>query len=735
MVLPEKSPWPPFAYGVFAHYICATLICIMSKAIRLSVLVLGMGQFALAQKKNFTMAEATNGMGTTLAVKSIRQAAWQPETHNLYWVHNNALVRLNAANGQTDTVLRLKGLNQDVFGKDSLKGWPGITWSGKNECYFTAGNDLYFSDASFSQWKRKHLHEDAENVFVAPQTGHVAYTVGNNLWLNDTRVTNDADKNIINGKAVHRDEFGIDRGIFFSPKGNLLAYYRMDQTMVNDYPVIDWSVTPAKANIIKYPMAGGTSHQVSVIVYSPESRQKTRIKTGTPLDKYLTCVTWSPDERYIYIATLNRGQDNLRLNKYDVASGEKISTLFEESDEKYVQPLHPLYFLPGSNSQFIWMSQRDGFMHLYLYNSEGRLLRQLTKGSWVVNELLGFNKERNEVFFTASKESPMEKNTYAVNWLTGQIRRVDRETGFHTVMASSDGDYLYDVYSSAEVPKNTVLRSTDGKWSKTLLSAENTLSGYRRAGVKNVTLKADDGTPLYGKLILPPDFDGRKKYPVIVYLYNGPNVQLLHNTFPESGNLWYEYLAQHGYVVFTMDGRGSSNRGLKFEQATFGKLGTVELEDQLKGVDYLKSLPYVDATRMGIHGWSFGGFMTTSMMLRYPDVFKVGVAGGPVMDWSMYEIMYTERYMNTPQENPEGYEASNLLTKTKNLKGKLLLIHGTDDDVVVWQHSVNFIKKCVDNNIPVDYFVYPGHPHNVRGKDRVHLMQKITDYFDLYLKP
>jgi dipeptidyl-peptidase-4 len=281
-----------------------------------------------------------------------------------------------------------------------------------------------------------------------------------------------------------------------------------------------------------------------------------------------------------------------------------------------------------------------------------------------------------------------------------------------------------------------MLRSTEtGKISTVLAESPNTLAAYNRAEVKPVTLKADDGTDLYGKLILPPDFKADKKYPVIVYLYNGPNVQLLHNGFPASGNLWYEYLAQRGYIVFTMDGRGSSNRGLKFEQATFGKLGTVELQDQLKGVDYLKSLPYVDAGRMGIHGWSFGGFMTTSMMLRYPDVFKCGVAGGPVMDWKMYEVMYTERYMNTPQTNAKGYEDANLLTKTKNLKGKLLLIHGTDDDVVVWQHSVNFIRSCVEQNVPVDYFVYPGHQHNVRGKDRVHLMQKITDYFDLYLKP
>lgn len=702
---------------------------------KLALITLMLPGMALAQKKNFTMAEATNGMGTSLATKGLKQLSWQPGTSNLFQVVNNAWVRTNVANGEVDTVLRLAQLNELLFGKDSLKSMPAFSWIDKEQFYFNSGHQLNSSFVGKNTWMSKELPKGAENIFIAPETHFIAYTVGNNLWLNDNKVTNESNPNIISGKAVHRDEFGIDRGIFFSPKGNLLAYYRMDQTMVNDYPVVDWSVTPAKANIIKYPMAGGASHHVSVQVYNPKTKQSVRIKTGTPLDKYLTCVSWSPDEKQIYVATLNREQDHLRLNKYDANSGEKISTLFEESDNQYVQPLHPMQFVPGSNDQFVWWSQRDGFMHLYLYNTEGKLIRQLTKGDWLVNEILAFNEATNEIIFTSSKESPMEKNAYAVNWTNGKMRRIDAEKGFHNFIANSKGDYLVDIYSSADVPKQTIVRHTDGQWSKLLMESPNPLTEYNRPEVKNVTLKAADGTPLYGKLILPTQFDAGKKYPVIVYLYNGPNVQLLHNSYPASGNLWYEYLAQRGYVVFTMDGRGSSNRGLKFEQATFGKLGTVELQDQLKGVDYLKSLPYVDANRMGIHGWSFGGFMTTSMMLRYPDVFKVGVAGGPVMDWSMYEIMYTERYMNTPEENPKGYEESNLLNKTKNLKGKLLLIHGADDDVVVWQHSINFVKKCVDNNIPVDYFMYPGHPHNVRGKDRVHLMQKITDYFDLYLKP
>ena len=398
--------------------------------------------------------------------------------------------------------------------------------------------------------------------------------------------------------------------------------------------------------------------------------------------------------------------------------------------------MHSLTFIPGENDEFIWWSERDGYDHLYLYNTNGKLLRQLTKGKWVVNEIAGMTAGGRKVIITAAKESPLEKHIYAVTLENGKMERIDKGAGMHTATCSEDGKYVLDVYNGAGIPKNTYIRATDGSYSEELVKSADPLAGYDRAEVRNVTIKAADGvTTLYGKLILPPHFDSNKKYPTIVYLYNGPNVQLIHNSFPESGNLWYEYMAQHGYIIFTMDGRGSWNRGLAFEQATFRHLGDVEMDDQMKGVDYLKSLPYVDASRMGVHGWSFGGFMTTSLMLKHPGVFKCAVAGGPVMDWKMYEVMYTERYMDLPSENPDGYENANLLDKVKNLKGKLLLIHGTSDNTVVWQHSIDLIKKSVDEGVQVDYFVYPGHEHNVRGKDRVHLMQKISTYFDDYLKP
>lgn len=713
------------------------------KFLPLSLVLVSACVAAHGQKKQFSIAEATNGMTTTLAPKSIKQASFRPGTNELYSVAGTTWVRNDPRMASVDTFLSLKELNTNIFGKDSLKAAPAYTWLNNNEVWMQQDNIVYKGNVDqkrFSWRKWYELPADAENVHIDKTSGNMAYTIGNNLFFRKNggaaiRVSNDADKNMLNGQSVHRNEFGIEGGIFFSPKGNYLAYYRMDQTMVNDYPVVDWSTTPAKNTDIKYPMAGGTSHQVTVQVFDPATGKSVALQTGEPKDQYLTCVTWSPDERHVYVALLNRDQNHLWLNQYDARTGAKLATLFEETSDRYVEPQHPLSFLPGSNDQFLWWSQRDGFMHLYVYNIRGKLIRQLTKGNWLVNELVGFNAKKNEVIITASKESPLEKHVYVVNYNNGRMRRLDTEPGVHTALANDDGSCVFDVVTGPGIPKRSVLRNTDGKSYRVLLDAPDPLKDYERPVIRDVMLKADDGTDLYGKLILPTGFDSTRKYPVVVYLYNGPHVQLVRNSFPESNNLWYEYMAQRGYIMFIMDGRGSSNRGLAFESVTFRQLGTVEMNDQLKGTEYLKSLPYVDAERMGVHGWSFGGFMTTSLMMRHPGVFKCAVAGGPVIDWKMYEVMYTERYMDTPEQNPKGYEEANLLSKVKGLKGRLLLIHGTNDDVVVWQHSLNLLKKSVDEGVQLDYFVYPGHLHNVRGKDRVHLMQKITDYFDLYLKP
>ncbi|MBD2715533.1 DPP IV N-terminal domain-containing protein [Microvirga sp. STR05] len=709
------------------------------------LLVLLLAQLpALAQQKRLTMEDAF--LNRSLQPENVRQLSWIPASQNEYSYLRTSggqdeLMQSNIA-GNLRVVITLAELGQalQAAGAPAVKAaaFPVVTWANPQSLLVTRANKVYRIDAATKQASAVFGYDAAaENVEMDPTKTRVAYTKAQNLYLSaagreNEAVTTETNPGIVNGQAAHRSEFGITKGTFWSPSGGKLAYYRMDQTMVTDYPLVDVSTTPAQAKPFKYPMAGDKSHEVTVGVYDLASRKTVFLQTGEPKEQYLTNISWSPDEKSIYIAVLNRGQSHLKLNQYDAGSGAFVKTLFEEkSDKDFVEPLHELKFVPGHPDQFLWRSQRDGYEHIYLYSTSGKLLRQLTKGPWQVTDVLGFADNNREVVFQSTEASPLERQVYAMKLSGGKLRRLSQEKGTHTATLSPGGTLLFDVFSNITTPRMAGIIGLDGKLKQQLLNAENPLTGYALGETKLVTIKAADGTTdLYGRLTTPPNFDPAKKYPTVVYLYGGPHVQLVTDSWLGGGNLWMQLMAQKGYVVFTVDSRGSGNRGSAFERATFRQLGTVEMADQLKGVDYLKSLPYVDQARMGIHGWSFGGFMTTTMMTRSPGTFKVGVGGGPVIDWRMYEIMYTERYMDTPQENPEGYQKANLLNYVDKLQGKLLLIHGTVDDVVVWQHSLDYLKTAVDKGVQLDYFVYPGHPHNVSGKDRVHLYNKITQYFD-----
>ena len=708
---------------------------------KITLLFVFAANFIFAQNQKFTIAEAVNGLRSNLAVKNISQFSWSDDGKIFYQATKNGYLSTEVQSMKQDTLISLSQLNKNLSGDNVLKTFPRITFISKDKGYFTQKSKYFWVEKSGKDWVVKDwisLDENGENTQMFKNNQGFAYTIKNNLYVNKNgkvvAITDDKDENIVNGQAVHQREFGIDKGIFIAPDDSQIAFYRMDQTMIPDYPIIDWSVVPAVNKNIKYPMAGTSSHHVTLGIFDIKSNKKIFLNIPGDPEQYLTAITWSPDSKSIFVGVLNRDQNDLKMNQYDALTGNLIKTIFEEKAEKYVEPQHPLVFLPNSNTDFLWQSERTGFNHLFHYNLEKGLISQITKGDWSVTDFLGFNEKKKEIFYVSTQETPLERHLYKINWTNFKTEKLDSEPGMHAGILSKDGTELYDIYSNATTPRVVNLINTNTAKSKNILTAENPLKNYQRPEIKNVTLKADDGTPLYGKIILPTDFDANKKYPVIVYLYNGPHAQLITNTFPASGNLWYEFMAQKGYIIFSMDGRGSSNRGLKFEQAVFRNLGETEMNDQLKGVEYLKSLPYVNAQKMGIHGWSFGGFMTTSFMLKHPEVFQVGVAGGPVIDWTLYEIMYTERYMDTPQTNPEGYKKANLLDKVQNLKGHLLMIHGAQDNVVVWQHSMKFLKAAVDNGVQMDYFVYPGHEHNVLGKDRVHLMQKVTDYFDEYLK-
>jgi dipeptidyl-peptidase-4 len=710
----------------------------MRKKTRFVLLFVFASHMFFAQNKLLTIQDAVLKGRAVLAPKRLQGLAFIPGSTKFAYIDNNVIKAGENASGKITNVLTLEDLNASLksSSKDTLPALGMITWKNTNQFYFTnaKGEWLYSLDKkTIDPSDKKAIDTGKESFDKADGSGNYAYTKDNNLFVNvndkDIQITSDGSYNLVYGKSVHRDEFGIHKGTYWSPKANYLAFYRMDQSDVFDYPVIDWSTYPAKSKNVKYPMAGTKSHYVTLGVYDLKTGSTVYLKTEGPKDQYLTNIAWSPDEKHVYIAILNREQNHMKLNEYNSATGDFERTLFEELDEKYVEPLHVMLFVKNNPSQFVWQSRRDGYSHLYLYDIKGTVIKQLTKGNWEVKEVNGFDEKGDRLFFHANEQSPVNQDLYSVSLKTGEIKRITNGNGFHTATLDEKGSFAIDNFSSAHIPREYYVINTADKKSINIFKAENPLKEYKTGSWNLFTIKNKEGTDLYCRLFKPVDFDSTKKYPVLVYLYNGPHSQLVTNTWMAGGEVWYQYMAEKGFIVFTLDGRGTSNRGKAFEQAIHRQLGNKEMEDQLKGVEYLKTLNYVDANRMGVHGWSYGGFMTTSLMTRNPGVFKVAVAGGPVIDWSHYEIMYGERYMDTPQENKDGYDANNLLNHVDKLKGKLLMIHGAQDDVVVWQHSVMYQKKAVDKGIQLDYYIYPGHFHNVLGKDRAHLMDKICNYF------
>lgn len=596
--------------------------------------------------------------------------------------------------------------------------------------------------------KQVELSQDIEGTNStdwSPISRNVAYTKNGQLYVRNAdnlekQVTTDGRlPDIVYGQSVHRDEFGIEKGTFWSPDGLRLAFYRMDQSMVSDYPQVNINARIAQYEPDKYPMAGETSHKVTVGVFDTTADKTIYLDAGDPTDRYFTNIAWSPDSRTLYMFELNRDQNDCQLVCYDAVTGKRLGVIYRETHPKYVEPLHPIEFLPWDNSKFIIQSQKDGYNHLYLYNTEGKQLKQLTAGQFTVLDILGFNKKNKTIIITSNEKSPIQSNIYSVSISTGKRTPLDNGRGYHQGDLSSNATMVLDRYSEPTVPRNIEVTPTTGNnpYSKTtrLLTADNPWEGYNIPIFECGTIKAADGiTDLFYRMVKPADFNPENKYPTVVYVYGGPHAHNVDARWHYASRSWETYMAQKGYILFILDNRGSENRGREFEQATFRQLGQIEMEDQMKGVDFLKSLPYVDIDRMGVHGWSFGGFMTITMMVNHPEVFKVGVAGGPVIDWKWYEVMYGERYMDTPQSNPEGYEKTSLTNRAKDLKGKLQIITGYNDATVVPQHCLSFLDACIESGTQVDFFVYPGEPHNMRGHKSVHLHERITQYFEDFLK-
>lgn len=584
----------------------------------------------------------------------------------------------------------------------------------------------------------KDLNEKEQNS----SKSQTAYLVGNNIEIitadgKNLKVTKDTVDGIVNGTSViHRNEFGIDKGMFWSPDGKKLLYYRKDESMVSKYPLPQWDTRVASIKDIRYPMAGMKNEEVTLNLYNTESGEFVTLQTGTPKEQYLTMVTWDPSSNFIYVGVLNRGQDDLKVNQYDAKTGAFLRTLFEEKSSSWVEPQNPLIFTPNDPNEFLYQTDKDGFNQLYLYNTNGKLVRALGYSDVIVIDFKGFDSKGEKAYYIGATNNGMERHLFEVELKNGKTIQLTKANGTHNASVSPSGKYTLDQYSNLETANRIEVINNKNNSSIEILSAENPFIG--KINLPKIEFKsfisADGKTPLNARITYPINFDPAKKYPVMVYLYGGSHAQLVTDKWLGGVGFFDMYMAQNGYLVFTLDNRGSDARGRDFTRVTHRNLGEAEMADQLVGVEYLKFLAYIDKDNMGIFGWSFGGFMTSSLMTKHNDIFKAAVAGGPVMDWKYYEVMYGERYMDTPEENPEGYEKTSLLNKADRLNGNLLIIHGAQDPVVVQQNSMEFIENCIKAGKQVDYFLYPTHEHNVSGRDRIHMYEKIAKYFDLHLK-
>lgn len=687
-------------------------------------------------KKELTLEDAILKGRTALAPENRIDLKFIPGTTDFVYVASDyrSLIKGSIKSSQEDTIVKLSDVNAALPDGVTRRHLYGMQWTNSNSFGFLSKGKMFVFD-----YKTKSATPVLEygigngNAKIHLESKQVAFTKDNNIGVasagsEPVMITANEDPNIVSGQAIARSEFGITEGIFWSPEGNYIAFYQKDESNVGDYPLLDVTTTPGSLNSIKYPMAGQGSEKSTVGIYSIETKKLIYVQSPVEeADHYYTNVSWSADEQYVLIAELNRDQNHVWLNQYNALDGSFVKTLWEETHDTWVEPEHPAHFL--NNNEFVWVSEKDGFMNMYLINLESGKSSQVTANTWETTSIIGNNG--STIYFTGPGTTPTENHTYKVSKKGGTVTNLTKEAGYHSTTFSSDFKYLIDSYSSTTVPRIVRIKSSKGKTIKTILKAKNPLEGYKIGMPELSTIKSADGvTDLHTRLIKPTDFDPNKKYPVIVYVYGGPHAQMVTNSWMASAAMWMYYQAEKGYIIYTLDNRGSAHRGFEFENVIHRNLGDAEIEDQLKGVEYLKSLPYVDANRMAIHGWSYGGFMTTSLMLRKPGTFQVGVAGGPVTDWSYYEVMYGERYMDRPEQNQDGYKKAKLENYASNLEGDLLLIHGTVDDVVVMQHNLALVKAFVDAGVQMDFFPYPMHKHNVGGKDRIHLMRKVLTYIE-----
>ncbi|MBM4063358.1 MAG: hypothetical protein FJ265_20005, partial [Planctomycetes bacterium] len=567
-------------------------------------------------------------------------------------------------------------------------------------------------------------------AFVAPGDGHVAYVKDHQLWLADRagrrrQLTFDGSPDLVYGSAAHRAEFGIERGLFWSPDGRFLAFSREDLRRVAPCAYQDLGTVPPSPVAGRYPMAGQPHAAVRIGVVDTTNASLCWLAADPGEDVYWTNVTFGP-EATVCVARVDRGQTSLELVRFDAITGERRATLLGEQDPEWVEPVHGPTFLP--DGRFLWWSPREGHRHLWLYAPDGKLLQQVTKGAFDVQRLCALGADGKTVWYEASGEDPRQLHLFAVDLDGSELRQVTRERGTHRTELSPDGAMAAVVWSNLETRPSVRLLDLATGTAVALPQPPDPLAAFALPQQRLFQVVAENDAVLYGHVALPPNLGEGQKCPVLLYVYGGPQQQLVTDQWFGGARLWLQAFAAEGYVVCRLDNRGTPNRGIEFEQVVHRRLGTIDVQDQLRAVEWLQQQPFVDPARIAVHGWSYGGYLTLRLLLLAPTTFACGVSGAPVTDWAMYETGWGERYMDMPQENPEGYAAASCLPLAGKLQRPLLLVHGTDDRTVVWAHSLRFVDRCVEAGVRIDYMPYPMQKHGLVGKSEAHFLRLMHDW-------
>ncbi|MFQ5627902.1 MAG: S9 family peptidase [bacterium] len=612
-------------------------------------------------------------------------------------------------------------------------------WSpNRKDILFPSNNDLFIYDTETQKLSQLTMDDENErDPTFSPDGKLIAYIKQDNLHVFDletgkeTRLTEQGGGAILVARFdwVYEEEFGIRTGFKWSPDSKSIAFWQLDESNVTQFPITDYVPVHNSAPIMRYPKAGDSNSTVKIGVVDIVSKKITWMDIGANQDIYMPRITWTQDPKMLCMTRLNRDQNHLELLLAEATSG-KTNVLYEEQEYKgWIDITDDLRFLEDKK-HFIWTSRKSGWKHIYLGEIKSALLKPVTSGEWDVDQIVGISEDKKRIYYTSSEAGSLERHLYGINFNGKGKMQITRRSGTHIVDLSPNLNYFLDTFSDVNTPWTITLRRINGARQAFIEKNEMAaLRGFKLPKQEFITVPAADGTELNAFLIKPVDFDANKKYPVLMYNYSGPGSQIVRNQWGGDRFLWHTMLSQKGYIVFGVDNRGTGARGKDFMMSTYKNLGDLESQDHIAAAKWLASQPYIDSGRIGIWGWSYGGYTAALTFLKAEGLFKAGIVIAPVTDWKNYDTIYTERYMLTPEKNSEGYKKSSCLTYVDKMAGNLLLVHGAADDNVHLANTMQLAYALQNARKPFDLMLYPRKLHGIRGTDtRIHLFNKLTEY-------